>query len=351
MSKFRNLSRFFITAFLISLWIISLLLQKTGDGLETDFYPIYRAGQTLLAGQSPYSQTEIDHYKQVWEVPFAAAGFAYPLPIVVGILPLLLLPLKAAAFIWVAFGIVGAVAAIRLRPDWQPILLLPFLFLPLHRAATFRQATLIWVAMIPVLVWAMRTRKSWLVGWCIVMLPAKPQVGLLFSLAGLYWALRENRFTLIWAAGWGFLILGGSFLLDPTWLSGWMKNLQLYNEVVTPVSFLPWSLVLIVVTWKLPWYARLAAAQVALFPASDVYSALPLLLSWVGIGGRLALLGSALSWVWLFASLPSTALIFWILILTPLIVASLFRIYLQRSNHRNKSRIFRDRDDTGQSAE
>ena len=325
MSEKKNLLKFFINCLLIGLWFLLLLFQDPGDGLGTDYYPIYRAGRQLLQGVNPYSQAEIEHYLQTWDVPFAAAGFAYPLPLVVGVLPLVLLPLKIGVLLWTAFGLTGAVSAIRLRQDWRPIILLPFLFMPLLRAATFHQATLLSMALVPIMIFAMRRKYAWLAGWCIVMLPTKPQAGLLFSLAGLLWAWREQRKVLGWTVFWGFLIWGGSFLLEPGWLQGWLHSLHLYNDIVTPVSFLPWSLILIILTWRLPWYARLAAIQVALFPATDAYSALPLLLTWVGIGGNLALVGSALSWLWVIFALPNTAIIFWLLILLPLGAACLVR--------------------------
>lgn len=326
MQRLQNLGRFFIASFTIAFWFLLLALQNPGDDLETDFYPIYRAGRVLLAGGNPYSQEEIKHYQQVWRAPFAAAGFAYPLFMVVGIFPLLLFPLKVAAWIWVGFGIAGSIAAIRLEKNWRRILLLPFLFLPLHRAATFRQSTLVWVALAVLLLWAMRRKISWLVGWCIVMLLAKPQVGLLFSLYGLVWGFRQDRNALLWAGGWSITILGISFWLRPDWVQGWLHNVTLYERIVRPPSLLPWGLLLLLVTWKLPLYARLAAAQVALFPLSDVYSALPLLLTWVGVGGMLALAGAALSWLWLILALPTTVTVFWMMILTPLILASLVRL-------------------------
>jgi hypothetical protein len=325
--RLKNLGRFFIVALVISFWFAVLLLQNPGDDLETDFYPIYRAGQVLLAGENPYSQAEIEHYRSVWEAPFARAGFAYPLFLVVGIIPLLLLPLKAAAWVWTGFGIAGSAAAIFLQKNWRAVLLLPFLFMPLHRAATFRQATLVWCALLVVLILAMQHKKAWLVGWCIVMLAAKPQVGILFSAAGLVWGLRQDRKVLLWAGAWAVGIYGLSFWLQPGWVQAWMQNVLIYERIVEPVSLLPWSLILLAVTWKLPWYARLAAAQVALFPLSDVYSSLPLLLTWVGIGGWLSLAGSAVSWVWLALGLPTTVSMLWLMILLPVITASLVRFW------------------------
>lgn len=325
--RLKNLGRFFVVALVISFWFSLLFLQNPGDNLETDFYPIYRAGQVLLAGENPYSQAEIEHYQSVWDAPFASAGFAYPLFLVVGIFPLLLLPLKAAAWVWTGFGIAGSTAAIFLQKNWRSVLLLPFLFMPLHRAATFRQATLVWCALLVVMILAMQHKKAWLVGWCIVMLAAKPQVGILFSAAGLVWGFRQDRKVLGWAGMWAVGMYGLSFWLYPGWVQAWLQNLLLYESIVQPATLLPWSLILIFTTWKLPWYARLAAAQVALFPLSDVYSSLPLLLTWVGIGGWLSLVGSAISWVWLVLALPSTVTVLWMMILLPVVMASLVRFW------------------------
>jgi hypothetical protein len=100
-----------------------------------------------------------------------------------------------------------------------------------------------------------------------------------------------------------------------------------YNSIVYTASLLPWSLVLLVATWRLPWYARLGAAQVVLFPVTDVYSALPLFLTWIGIGGPLALVGSSISWLWVIAGLPNTVVVFWADIMVPVIFCATWRLY------------------------
>lgn len=322
---------FGLTVFVIMFWFVILKIQQPGDGLGTDFYPLYHAGQTLRTGGNPYSQEEIKHYEETWDVPFAEAGFVYPLPLVVSIWPLTFLPLFLGVLIWVVGGVIGAFSCIGLQKNWQQMVLLPFLFMPLHRSIIMKQATLVWFAVAVLLIWLIRCKKlPWLMGWCIAVLPAKPQAGLLFAVAGLLWAWRHNRQVLGWTFGWGILIWGGTFLLQPSWVFDWWESLKIYNQLVVPASFLPWSLILIATTWRLPWYARLAAVQVALFPASDVYSALPLLLTWVGINGRLALLGSSISWVWVVAHLPNSTSIFWLLILTPVVLASAWRWWQPR---------------------
>lgn len=326
MKRWKKRVSFGLTVFVIMFWFVILFIQQTGDDLGTDFYPLYHAGQTLRVGGNPYSQQEIEHYQETWHVPFASAGFVYPLPLVLSIWPLTFLPLFWALSIWVLGGVVGAFSCIGLQKNWRLIVLVPFLFMPLNRAIVMKQATLVWFSIAVLLIWLMRSRKfPWLMGWCIAVLPAKPQVGLLFTIAGLIWAWKYNRQVLGWAAGWGVMIWGGAFLLQPGWVFDWLNSLKAYNQLVQPASFLPWSIILIVTTWRLPWYARLAAAQVALFPASDAYSALPLLLTWVGINGPVSLLGSGISWIWVIAHLPNSSAIFWLLILAPVILASAWR--------------------------
>lgn len=325
-------SRLFLIQYAVALlvigyWLVMLAAHQPGDGLGTDFYPIYWAGKLLLAGENPYGPEALTHFKQVWAVPFAAAGFAYPLPAVVGVLPLALLPLPLAVLLWTASGAIGSTAAIRLREDWASLLLLPFLFMPLHRAIVVKQATLVWFALVVLLLFAMRRRWAWVAGLCIALLPAKPQVGILFALAGLIWAWREHRRALPWIAGWSLLIWGTSFWLQPAWVQAWLASVALYNDIVYTASLLPWGLLLLVFTWRLPWYAQLAAAQVVLFPIADVYAGLPFLLTWVAIGGPLALVGSSISWLPLIIGLPNSADAFWATTVLPLVVCAAWRLY------------------------
>lgn len=315
---------------LIVFWVAMLVLHQPGDRLGTDFYPIYWAGKLLLAAQNPYGPEAIAHFKQVWNVPFAAAGFAYPLPAVVGFLPLVLLPLPLAVFIWTTAGAIGSAAAIRLRDDWAALALLPFLFMPLHRAVVVKQATLVWFALVVLLLFAMRGRWSWVIGLCVALLPAKPQVGILFALAGVIWAWREDRRTFAWIIGWSVLIWGTSFLLLPPWVQQWLGSVALYNDIVYTAHLLPWGVLLLAVTWRLPWYAQLGAAQVILFPMADVYAGLPFLLTWVGIGGPLALIGSSISWLPLVAGLPNSPDAFWVTTVLPLMMCSAWRLYTSK---------------------
>lgn len=319
--------RWLSVVLLVVVWGVVSWWRQPSDGLGTDFYPLYRAGRALLAGENPYGAALTAHFVQVWHVPYAAAGFAYPLPAVVGVWPIVLLPLPVAIVVWVVVGVVGVVGAIGLQAQWRVLVWLPWCFLPLHGAVIMKQATLVWCALVVVMLFAMRGRRAGLVGLCVALLPAKPQVGLFFALAGVVWGWREGRSALVWMVGWVVVVWGGCFVVFPGWVGEWLASVVRYNQVVYGPSLLPWGLVLLVATWRLPWYARLGAAQVVFFPVIDVYSALPLLLTWVGVGGPLALVGSVVSWVGVVVGLPNSIVSFWALILVPVIGCAGLRFY------------------------
>src|SRR5690349_12832874 len=123
--QLRAIARWLLLVGCAGLWVALFFLRQPADGLGTDFYPLYRAGRALLAGENPYGPALTAELVRDWHVPYAAAGFAYPLPAVVGVWPIVLLPLPLAILVWLVAGTLGSAAAIRLRPDWRSYLLLP----------------------------------------------------------------------------------------------------------------------------------------------------------------------------------------------------------------------------------
>jgi len=309
----------------ISLWL-ALLLIDTQFGI--DFYPLYFAGAHIRAGFSPYGADTTAQLVREWPAPFAAAGIAYPLPLLLLIVPFTFLPFVLAAGVWTSLGAASTLTALRLTPDRRLLILLPFLFLPFHRSITLGQATLLWFGLAFLLVSGVHARQPWVVGTASALLLLKPQNGLFFALAGLVWGFVENRRTLWWFFGVSFSLGGVAFLLQPGWLGAWIAQLQLYRTIVHPPSLLPAGLLLLIACWRLPWWARVAAAQVVFFPLSDLYSALPLLFCWISIGGALALGGASLSWLWSILGLPNTIDVFWWLLLWPLILGAVWRTWI-----------------------
>ncbi len=100
---------------------------------------------------------------------------------------------------------------------------------------------------------------------------------------------------------------------------------QIYRNIVQPPSLLPLGLLLVLACWRLPWWAIVAAVQVVLFPLSDVYSTLPLLLCWIAIGGPAALLGAGISWLWIMPGMSNSLDNVWMLIICPLLACAIWR--------------------------
>jgi hypothetical protein len=318
-------SRRFAHLPLIAICSIWIVLIASNSDLGTDFYPLYFAARRMLVGLSPYGNVATAELARQWHAPFAAAGIAYPMPFLVLVLPFGLLPFALAATIWIGIGLAGTAASLRLADNWRTLLALPLLFLPLYRSVVLGQATLVWFGLAVLLVLGIKQRRSWVVGVAIALLLLKPQNGLFFAIAGLIWAARTERRALILFVVLESCLAIVALLLQPGWIAGWLAQVQIYSTIVHPPSLLPWGLVLLLAAWRQPWWSIVGACQVVFFPLSDLYSTLPLLLCWIGIGGRVALLGAGVSWLWSIGGLPNTMPVLWVLIMVPLILAMIWR--------------------------
>jgi hypothetical protein len=332
---FNKYSWIFICGLCIWIWLLLSTHSQSSEYAIGDFYPVYVAGRAFLNGIDPYSDQIIQELSHTWNAPYASAGFAYPLPIIVLILPILVLPYIPSMICWMLFGLVSSFAAIDLQKHWRPLIALPFCFLPLYNATVAAQATLIWFGLAVLLLLGIKYEKVWLIGICIALLPIKPQTGIIFALVGIWWVWRKQAWSaLIWAGITGSLIWGGSFLLQPSWLQDWLMSLKRYDEVVYTEQFWLWGLILLVTTWHLPWYARLSVLQVLLFPITSLYSFAPLLLVWVALGGPIAYIGSLISWAIIVFNLPYSTIVFVGTILLPLIVCTGWEAQKHWTGHR-----------------
>lgn len=313
-------------------WAISLWQEKPWG---TDFYPLYFAAERLVAGQSSYGSQATHDLSLQWHAPFALAGIAYPLPLILLVVPLTLFAFPVAAFIWTALGFAMSYASVLIsRPQMFALkqqsgdqwlrLLLPFTFLPFYRGVVLSQATLVWFGISVLLLLAIQKKRVWLVACCVVLLMLKPQTGLVFSLYGLYWLFRHHRRGLSYVAIFGGSLLGVTLLLEPNWIAGWLQQMALYKEIVQPSSILLLGLVALVACWRLNLLVKLAILQVILFPISEVYSTLPLLIAWYMLAPRVAFIGTGVSWLWIIFSLPLSLATMWFVIFMPLIIAALW---------------------------
>jgi hypothetical protein len=203
-------------------------------------------------------------------------------------------------------------------------LLLPFTYWPFYRAVGASQATLLWFGLAVLLVLSIRRNNGWATAICAMLLALKPQNGVIFTLYGLYWLYRHQRRWLALAIGVGALLLGASFAIQPDWIFGWLEQVKSYDLIVNPPSLLPLATIMLFVCWRLrmEWWAKVAIVQVLLFPISDVYSTLPVLLTWCSFSPLLALLGTSLTWAWPLFHLPMSLATIWLLVLIPLTITA-----------------------------
>lgn len=313
---------------LVCMWLVLLFLRPSIDMIG-DFQTVIRGSAWMLNGGDVYSDGFVADLKQHWPSIHASSGFPYPLPLALVLAPLAVLPLWLAVTIWLVLGIYGTYAVIWLRPHWRALLPLPLLWIPFWDAVYARQVTLVWFALTVGMLVAMHRKQAWFVGLAIALLPLKPQCGIFFAVYGLVWAWREQRAALGWAAVWAALCWGGSFVVQPTWLGDWVGALGRYGDVndITPMYI--WAIPLLVVTWHLPWPARIAALQVGLFPLISIYTLLPLLLVWIYLRPRYALVGAACSWLYIPLMDMQSAALLCICTLVPFLVCC----YLDRRYH------------------
>lgn len=173
-------------------------------------------------------------------------------------------------------------------------------------------------------------------GFCIALLPGKPQAGLIFALGAVIWAIREQHYKILASAGcWIVLLWGGSLLVQPNWPIDWWRTVAEYHDQVMLVSLMPEGLLVPLFSLGLSWLAFAAAIQTVAFPVNDIYCSLPLLVGWMEMRPLIALLGIGASWsaILLYPN-PNHPLVLWTIILLPYCVGALINrlVNLSREN-------------------
>jgi hypothetical protein len=100
-----------------------------------------------------------------------------------------------------------------------------------------------------------------------------------------------------------FLPWLAAFVYDPTWFNNWVAAINSYWDQANVLSFLPLTfaiptvIISCFVFYRLSPIALIGALQFLLFPVNDIYSSLPLALSWMFIkntGSLLLILATAI---------------------------------------------------------
>jgi hypothetical protein len=298
----------------IALAVAAVVLWRGLQSYPTgvfDLYPLYWGGKAWLATGDAYNLAAVvppdQHGYQLYRV-----GNIYPLPAVLLILPLTLLAPQSASLVWIGLLTGGLLLVLRLQegPWWFA------LTLPIVEGLRIEQYTPAMLSVQLCGLWAVRTRRSWLVGVCVAVLLTKPNqavlFGLLLVLVGRAWRASFVAVAVLW---------GGSLLLDPHWVAAWLPTLVAQRSLLQQPILWPLALFAVPLLWWRDWTSAAVVAQFALLPWSGIYAAgaLPL-----GILHRpRAYWYWPLSWLWLVgAAFLGQPLAVGLLLVVPVVLLS-----------------------------
>jgi hypothetical protein len=206
-----------------------------------DFYTVWKAAQTLFVlHHDPYSQQvtrEIQQaiYGHALASPEGEYLFVYPLYFLVLVFPLAWLSFPDALAAWLALLQVGSIVLLSAllhryglgrRPLSRALYLLwALLLFPTLDGFWLGQPAALVFVLFGLGWWAFWHQHDWAAGICLGLLLIK-----LYSVALplgflLLVALRQRRFRVILGClGTSIFLLASSFLIDPGWLPGFLRN-------------------------------------------------------------------------------------------------------------------------------
>jgi len=306
-----------ITA-IIYTYLISII------GYGHDYCVHYYAAKLFWQGQSPYGMAANTFLAHTCDAVSDGAGSAYPIPFLIIIAPMTWLPFITSAILWTLSGTLLLLLAWLLVAESPKLITLIVLFLPCYQVISIGQSTLHWFGLSVVLIFSIQRRWWFVAGCCMALLIWKPQAGLIFALAGCWWAWRRERRALVVMLCITFVFLIWAFMLFPNWIDEWLKQIRNYSNIVPLRSYALFVPVLVFTCWNLPWWTKVAAVQALLFPVGNPYMVLPLLLIWLSVGGWTALIGASLSYFW--PVLPYS--IHWYSILAPICLVTAYHSWI-----------------------
>jgi hypothetical protein len=213
----------------------SLFIARSRDFYRadgSDFFSLWLAPTLLLQGQDPYNpDTWIPAHDTFGARWISDPTFLYPLSLAVLLLPLGILSLDMAAWLWVFFSLTALLLVTRnLIVYWKPENIFPYFLPALAGILLFRPTFLtLLVGQMEILlllclvgVTCFWKRADWLAGGMLSsVVLVKPQIGLpLLGFSGL-WLLARRRWTGLAGMGLGVLTL---FALGEVFDLGWVGH-------------------------------------------------------------------------------------------------------------------------------
>ncbi len=246
----------------------ALALYSVGtasEGYTSDFSQLWHAACAVLAGLDPYASQDAA-WTEGWGFPLL-----YPLPAVLTVLPLSLLPLRAAEIVFMT-GSTGLLAYGVTREGS-------------HRLWIFASGA--FLGALAATQWSPLLTASVLLPVLAPFAIVKPNIGGALGMA------FPSRPFVAWALGGGAILATAAFLVDPGWIPKWLGNLQSTPHLRPPVLLPGGVLVLLALLRWRRWEARLLVAMACVPHTTLVYETLPLFL--VTRGWRQSMAFAALS--------------------------------------------------------
>jgi len=263
--------------FFLVLAALPLAPNILSDNRGYDFFFLVESARLLLEGASPYTDELSWKIYGVVCQECAISGFAYPLPVLLLVLPFVWLPNTVGAILFSAISVALIVWCLD-RLNVPPVALL---FAPPAWAALYGNPTLLITGLI-LLGIVMMQRQSWraLGLITVVLLAVKPQTALVFALYFLWQLWRARRIHYALVPGIGLLL--ASLAVLPTWLLEWFAQLSTYGD--SQLMYFPWYLapIALYLLYKGHRYPGLALLQAALPANGGIYVFSPLLAAPVG---------------------------------------------------------------------
>lgn len=189
--------------------------------INRDITVFWAAEKLFVHHQNPYDPAAMLRLELQAGVPLTRAVMMLNPPTALPFaVPLGLLDIRPAIFVWSLVMVAGFLLSIRLL--WilngrvaSRFYLLSYLFAPAVACVSLGQYSMIVLVGLVLFLWLHRTRPL-LAGLCIPLLATKPHLLLPFALVSLIWAFRGRRYSFVFGALLGLAMAAGiAFFFDP----------------------------------------------------------------------------------------------------------------------------------------
>jgi hypothetical protein len=239
----------FIFYVIFGAWALYTFVTSKYPGAN-DFYQRWRGAKAFwVEGRDPYGadvarDVEIDLYGTPYNPDPALdeypGDFLYPFHTALLLAPLTPLPYSVASAIWMSLTAATVGLTFVLMADlfnWRPpALLLIFgvawaiTFYPSIRGIFLGQVGTLIVCLQLIIIWALVKHHDIVAGIAIALTTIKPQIGIFLIPFLILWALRFGRWHfLISSVVTMAILMGASFLLEPSWLGKWLTQASQYS--------------------------------------------------------------------------------------------------------------------------